>query len=135
MALLDRFLLRFYPAEYRDLFGDEIGAVLAETAREKRAHGRVAYGVFLLNEAVGLFAGCAIDWSAKFARSSAYMSTRALAAETPAMSVDESEQRIRFLCKRMEYAIAHHDFESARFYSAEDRKERENLERLRAASC
>ena len=46
---------------------------------------------------------------------------------------DESadiHKRIKFIVHRMENAIANHEFEKARFYSDEERKERENLRRL-----
>ena len=37
------------------------------------------------------------------------------------------QKRIKFIVHRMENAIANHEFEKARFYSDEERKERENL--------
>ena len=43
----------------------------------------------------------------------------------------ELHKRIKFIVHRMEAAIANHEFEKARFYSDEERKERENLRRLR----
>src|SRR4029077_13860013 len=43
----------------------------------------------------------------------------------------EVQKRMRFIVKRMENAIANHEFEKARFYSDEERKERENLRLLR----
>ncbi len=43
----------------------------------------------------------------------------------------EVQKRIRFIVRRMETAIANHEFERARFYSDEERKERENLAQLR----
>ena len=45
--------------------------------------------------------------------------------------VVEVQKRIRFIVKRIENGIANHEFEKARFYSNEERKERENLRRLR----
>jgi ATP-dependent Clp protease ATP-binding subunit ClpC len=39
----------------------------------------------------------------------------------------EIVKRIKFIEHRMESAIANHEFEKARFYSEEERKERENL--------
>jgi ATP-dependent Clp protease ATP-binding subunit ClpC len=45
--------------------------------------------------------------------------------------VVEVQKRIRFIVKRMENAIANHEFEKARFYSNEERKERRNLTALR----
>jgi ATP-dependent Clp protease ATP-binding subunit ClpC len=45
--------------------------------------------------------------------------------------VSEIQKRIKFIVHRMENAIANHEFEKARFYSDEERKERENLRQLR----
>jgi ATP-dependent Clp protease ATP-binding subunit ClpC len=45
--------------------------------------------------------------------------------------VAEVHKRLKFIVHRMENAIANHEFEKARFYSDEDRKERENLRQLR----
>ena len=41
------------------------------------------------------------------------------------------QKRIKFVLHRMENAIASHEFEKARFYSEEERKEREHLRTLR----
>ncbi len=43
----------------------------------------------------------------------------------------EVQKRIKFIVHRMENAIANHEFEKARFYSDEERKERDNLRLLR----
>ncbi len=45
--------------------------------------------------------------------------------------ITEVQKRIKFIVHRMENAIANHEFEKARFYSDEERKERENLRELR----
>ena len=45
--------------------------------------------------------------------------------------ISEVHKRIKFIVHRMENAIANHEFEKARFYSDEERKERENLRVLR----
>ena len=45
--------------------------------------------------------------------------------------ITEVHKRIKFIVHRMENAIANHEFEKARFYSDEERKERENLRTLR----
>jgi hypothetical protein len=49
----------------------------------------------------------------------------------PAEKLAQIQKRIDFIVDRMEHAIAHHEFEKARFYSDEERKERENLRSLR----
>ena len=45
--------------------------------------------------------------------------------------ITEAHKRVKFIVHRMENAIANHEFEKARFYSEEERKERENLRVLR----
>ena len=45
--------------------------------------------------------------------------------------ITEVQKRIKFIVHRMDSAIANHEFEKARFYSDEERKERENLRALR----
>src|ERR671926_528645 len=45
--------------------------------------------------------------------------------------VADIQKRIKFIVHRMETAIANHEFEKARFYSDEERKERENMRQLR----
>ena len=45
--------------------------------------------------------------------------------------ITEVQKRIKFIVHRMENAIANHEFEMARFYSDEERKERDNLRALR----
>jgi ATP-dependent Clp protease ATP-binding subunit ClpA len=50
------------------------------------------------------------------------------ALETP--KIAEVRQRIRFIAHRHEEAVTNHEFDKARFYSGEERKERENLRNL-----
>jgi ATP-dependent Clp protease ATP-binding subunit ClpC len=45
--------------------------------------------------------------------------------------ITEVQKRIKFIVHRMDSAIANHEFEKARFYSDEERKERENLRAMR----
>jgi ATP-dependent Clp protease ATP-binding subunit ClpC len=45
--------------------------------------------------------------------------------------ITEVQKRVKFIVHRMENAITNHEFEKARFYSDEERKERENLRALR----
>jgi hypothetical protein len=49
----------------------------------------------------------------------------------PAEKLAQILKRIDFIVEGMERAIANHEFEKARFYSDEERKERENLRALR----
>jgi len=50
---------------------------------------------------------------------------------TPAEKAAQIQRRIKFITQRMENAVAHHEFEKARFYSDEERKESEALHLLR----
>jgi len=44
--------------------------------------------------------------------------------------VNELRKRIRFIVQRIENAIQNHEYEKAKFYTEEERKERENLRAL-----
>jgi hypothetical protein len=48
----------------------------------------------------------------------------------PAEKLTQIQKSIDFISEAMEFAIANHEFEQARFYSEEERKERENLRRM-----
>ena len=48
----------------------------------------------------------------------------------PADKLAQIQKRIDFIVEGMEHAIANHEFEKARFYSDEERKERKNLRLL-----
>ena len=45
--------------------------------------------------------------------------------------VVEVQKRVHFIVQRMQASIANHEFEKVRFYSSEERKERDNLSELR----
>src|SRR5262249_48648463 len=49
----------------------------------------------------------------------------------PTEKAQHIQKRIYFIEKERERAIAHNEFEKARYYSDEERKERENLQSLR----
>ncbi len=53
-----------------------------------------------------------------------------LVAAAPPEEIVEVQKRIKFIVHRMDSAIANHEFEKARFYSEEEKKERENLNAL-----
>jgi ATP-dependent Clp protease ATP-binding subunit ClpC len=50
----------------------------------------------------------------------------------PPEEIKESQKKLKLIVSRMENAISNHEFEKARFYSDEERKERDNLKLLRA---
>jgi ATP-dependent Clp protease ATP-binding subunit ClpC len=55
-----------------------------------------------------------------------------ISRDTLPPEIREVQKRIAFIVRRMEGCIANHEFEKARFYSDEERKEREALRQLRA---
>jgi ATP-dependent Clp protease ATP-binding subunit ClpC len=52
--------------------------------------------------------------------------------ETEPAEVIEIRQKVRAITREMENAIANHEFEKARFWSEQEKQERQNLLRLRA---
>jgi hypothetical protein len=111
-------LLRLYPLEHRALFESEMLMLLEEASAEQRARGRAAFFWFALRELVGLVGGGGFEWIAKCGRPGRYLEPVPCGAE-----------RLAFLIRRMEYAIAHHQFEKARYYAEEERLEREKLQK------
>jgi len=110
-------LLRLYPAEHRELFRGEMLTLIEELSAE-HACGRVAFFWFSLRELMGLACGGGSEWMAKCGRSRRHLD-----------SVPCGEERLAFLIRRMEYAIAHHEFAKARYYAEEERREREKLQK------
>ena len=54
-----------------------------------------------------------------------------LRCDSEPREIVEIRKRIRLITRQMEYAIANHEFDKARLFSEEERKERQNLQRLR----
>jgi len=54
-----------------------------------------------------------------------------LRQSSPPQELADAEKRLKFVVDRLENATLAHDLEKARFYSNEERKERENLRQLR----
>lgn len=113
-------LLRLYPAEYQNRFAAEMLAVVEQRVAEQRGHGRFAFASCAVAESVSLLAGAAAEWGAKLSHRPTYMT--ALSTATP-------QERIQLNLRRMERAIANHDFPTARLCAEIDRREREELSR------
>jgi len=107
--------LRFYPAEYRALFANEMLLLFEEAVAERR--GLAAFFWFSIREFAGLASGAGFEWIAKWGRPDRYLDL-----------ASSGEDRIAFFIRRMEYAIAHHQFANARYYAEEERRERERLQ-------
>jgi hypothetical protein len=141
-------LLGLYPGDYRERFAGEMAAAFEESLGELEQHGRSGWD-FALVEFAGLLAGAALEWVAK-ASTEASVRGRVLpdrlrmrppgvsweahygsAVRTIPEEVRVAEQHVDLLVQRMVYAISHHDFESAREYSNQEREARKNARLLR----
>jgi hypothetical protein len=112
-------LLRLYPKPCRDSFAAEMEAVFDQAAEERRRHGRLAYAGFLIAELLGAASGAAMAWMAQARRGPFLLGL----PDEPAGTQAHIEANLR----RMEHAIATHQFEKARFYSHYDLLLRERL--------
>lgn len=132
MRRMYRFILALYPAEYRANFAPEMRYVFDEAAEQIRLQGRVAMSRFAAREIVGLFAGLMREWVAKSGAPGSYIAARHTPPVDPNVpaEIHETRQHVQQLIRRMEFAIAHHDFPNARRYSYEERAVREHLDRL-----
>jgi hypothetical protein len=125
-------ILLFYPAEYKNVFGSEILSTVEEARRQLGTQGLLKRSAFICSETVGLLTGLIREWSAKWIHREAYITARcSVQGAAPGVTqISELEDRLRILIRNMEFAIAHHDFPKARFYSDEERTTRALLERL-----
>lgn len=127
-------ILRLYPAAYRQAFGSEMVQTMEQVAVDRRSRGRTALLSFAVSELTGLAAGLISEWTAKWSAREGYVTARCWPKDDPHLPADvvELQKRLRHALSSMEFAIAHHDFPKARFYSDEERVTRASLERLLA---
>jgi hypothetical protein len=125
-------ILSLYPAEYRANFGQEMLEVFETAAERSRREGSLARLRFAGRELTGVLAGLTKEWAARSATPHSYVSSRCALQPEPEMpsGIVETQQRLKWLIGHMEFAIAHHDFPSARRYSYEERAVREHLTQL-----
>ena len=125
------FLLRLYPREHRATFGAEMRNVFADASAEQRGRGWLAYSCFLFSEFAGLLLGSGRQWLLQTSRGVEAPVLEGATAD-PGMPADvaQARQRISNNLRRMEHAIANHQFTQARFFSEVDRREREHLKSL-----
>lgn len=125
-------LIRLYPRKHRAIFEQEMTAVFEEAANEHRKRGQVDFVRFVVAEMAGVVIGsCAQRISAmKYKEQPQHVLTEADCTGLPP-EVAEAERRLQASLRCMEYAIAHHQFTRARFFSEVERSEREQLRELR----
>jgi len=116
MSWLWGVFLRIYPRSHREEFGAEMKSVFESAAREQR--GWFARARFWAREIGGLLSGAAVEHL-----------RRSGSPETPNPAA-KLETQIQTNLRRMEHAIANHQFEKARFYSYYDEKLRAQLRKL-----
>jgi hypothetical protein len=130
MKRVYRAFLRLYPREYRDLFGPEVLSVFAAAAREHRARGLGVWAWFLVTELSAAVLSAAGHWIDRFSARS-HPEFAGTTRSGLFSAVQEAQNRVDLNLKRMTHAIANKDFASARAYSIEDLKAREELRKLR----
>lgn len=115
VSWLWRVFLKLYPREHREQFGAEMRAVFEEASNERREWLERMH--FCLREIAGLMWGAMKE---HFRRDPP-------APHDPSPAVKLRTQ-IETNLRRMEHAIANHQFDRARFYSYYDLKLRDKLQ-------
>jgi hypothetical protein len=136
LAKIYKLLLHLYPAAYKTLFADEMVHVFEEARRGLPERSLSALVRFTAAEFTSVITGAAVEWSARVTS----FGSRCMPGHVlDAVSEDQrgpsdqpfdvriAQDRVTFLLRRMEFAIANHQFQNARLYSEEERKAREHL--------
>jgi hypothetical protein len=133
-----RAILSLYPAEYRAIFAPEMVKVFEQAKADAKKQGVLSFALFAACELGGLLRGLVSERIRKSIAQEAYITSRCECrqdTEAPAEIVDV-QRHLEHLIRAMEFAIAHHDFPKARFYSNEERNTRALLQRLlRGSEC
>jgi len=147
-----RALLRLFPQDYQTFFGAEMIATFDRASEERRALNRFGYIRFAAAELAGLAMSAPLEWIAKMTTSESVRGravpdlrrmrpagmprelwfSQASRCNRVPDEIVEAQRHVDLCLRRMEHAIATHDFPGARHYSNEDLKAREHLHRLRA---
>jgi hypothetical protein len=100
------------------------------------ARATLAYWRFAASELIGLLHGLPMEWFAKRTAGEEYLHSCSRSQRRRKLPTKEAEMErlLERLVRKMEFAIAHHDFPKARFYSAAGRKTRKKLERAQRNS-
>ena len=125
-------ILRLYPTEYREAFAEEMFDTFEHGIQDCRNRGRLKLLSFEACELWGLVQGLLVERVAKWTAQDYYMvsSCGSWAESDLPSEIGAVQSRLKQLIRSMEFAIAHHDFPKARYYSDEERVTRALLERL-----
>lgn len=126
--------LSLYPAEYRAAFAAEMIVVFDQASADARKRGVLKGIRFSLFEFGGLLRGILAEHAAKWTDGEAYVTSRCTAKPHTGLPAEivEAERHLEYVLRSMEFAIAHHDFPKARFYSNEEYAARARLRQLAA---
>ncbi len=109
-------LLLLYPKGYRASFETEMKAVFAQAAESHRERGRIPLLRSLFAETAGAVKGSAAEWfnllNGRQPRGRVCVASQATLAALPA-NIAEAKVRVEANLRRMEHAIANHQFPSA----------------------
>lgn len=132
MQGLYRAILSLYPAEYQAVFAPEMIAVFKQTSIDLKRKGILTFILFAISECMGLLKGVVVEHTARWSTPDTYITPRCTSWEDLGNQTETvaGERRLEQLIRSMEFAIAHHDFPKARFYSNEERTARALLEQL-----
>lgn len=132
MEALFQAMIRLYPEEYQEAFGEEMLTVLTNREADLNPKQPLKTAWFVLAEIACLLRGIVSEHMAKRANPQQYRYFPAHAVEAADLAANPAalESRLKDLIRLMERAIAHHDFQRARFYSNEERKTRNLLSRI-----
>jgi hypothetical protein len=129
-------ILRLYPAEYKAAFASEMISVFEQAAADHKKAGTLTFSWFSACELAGLLKGLLAQHLAKLAARDSYITERCALQQNTGLRDDiaEAQRHLEHLLSSMEFAIAHHDFPKARYYSDEERIARTRLEQLMSGS-
>lgn len=124
MQALFESVIRFYPEEYRTVFGDEMLSVLAQREAEIRQERPLRSLRFWVTELGALIRGAFTEQMAKHSDPRGYGWFSSRVQETGDLAQDRAGLEVyrKEMIRLMERAIAHHDFPRARLYSDEERR-------------
>ena len=120
--------LILYPADFRAQFGAEMVTVFEQAMAQRCGRGRTYVILFFVKEMLGLLTGAARE---------RVFHDEAIRAhdDLPFPSdVAGTERYLEIVSRRLNHAIANHEFSNARYYDQQDRKARALLAELRAMS-
>lgn len=122
MTKLHLLSLKFYPADIREEFGEQMATVFEQAVAGRRGFALLC---LVFRELAGtITAGMK---ARLFPRSARPDDSLAFPTDIP-----ETERYLQVVSKRLIHAIAHHDFSGARYYDAQERQARQLLAQLRS---